>query len=279
MTRKWIGIALGGFLAVAAAVSVFYFSGSDEADAAKDRPRRSKRVHKDKVHTATNVVAKTGKKVKKAKKPKKRSKQEMRVEQRLARLRRQIAAESEVDPSLPRAERNALRGLRGALHDDNVAAAARYATQLRDSASAEVRAEAVQALGWFGNKAISELTGFLSDPDENVASEARMAWERSLSEIEDDAVKLQYIEVAMSSIENADMLDSISMNLNQVSDEKAAVKSMIHIIESGTPSGSAKAREAYEFMTGEEWRGRGPAMQWISEHDSEAADGAGDTEG
>lgn len=279
MTRKWIGIALVGFLAVAAVVSVFCFSGSDGADAAKDRPRRSKRLHKDNAQAATNVVAKTGKKVKKAKKSKKKLKQEQLVAQRLERLRRQIAAENEVDPSLPRVERNALRGLRGALRDDNAAAAARYAVQLRDSASAEVRSEAVQALGWFGNKTLSELTGFLSDPDESVASDARTAWERSLSEIEDDAVKLQYIEVAMSSIENADMLDSISMNLNQVSDEGAAVEAMIRIIESGTPAGSAKAREAYKFMTGEEWRGRGPALQWVSEHDSEAADGADDTEG
>jgi len=277
MRKMWIWIVLACLMAIGGAVAVFCGGSGADADSGRNRPRKVKRVRKDKVHSATNAVGKVGGKAKKAhgKSKKKPSKKDIEARRR-ARLLREVAAESEVDPSLPSADRNAIKGIRGALRDENVSAVMKYAEQLRGSASAEARSEAVQALGWFGDKAISGLTGFLSDPDEGVASEAMMAWDQALSGIEDDGMKLQYVEVAMSSIDDENMLDAIAMNLNQVSDEGAAVETMIRIIEGGGAAGAAKAREAYQFMTGEEWSGRGPALKWASEHRPEPA---GDVEG
>jgi len=277
MRKMWIWIALACLMAVGGAVAVFCRSSEADTDTGRNRPHKVKRVRKDKVHAVTNATGKVVGKVKKAhgKSKKKLTKLDLEARRR-ARLLREVAAENEIDPSLPPADRNAIKGIRGALRDENASAAMKYAEQLRGSASAEARSEAVRALDWFGDKAISGLTGFLSDSDESVSSEAMMAWGLALSKIEDDGMKLQYVEVAMSSIDDESMLDSIAMNLNQVADEGAAVETMIRIIEKGGAAGAAKAREAYEFMTGEEWSGKEAAMKWASEHHPEPE---GDVEG
>ncbi|MBR1920589.1 MAG: hypothetical protein IJ829_01140, partial [Kiritimatiellae bacterium] len=49
-------------------------------------------------------------------------------------------------------------------------------------------------------------------------------------------------------------------------DEKLAVESLVRVITgSGSKEGVAKARETYEFVTGEEWSGVEDAERWLAE--------------
>ena len=129
----------------------------------------------------------------------------------------------------------------------------------------EVRQAMVDTLGWFGEKAIPELTPFIADPDEDVAESAMNEWDSAVSSIENDGEKIGMTEMAMQVISDEDALESISGNYIGV-DEKLAVESLLRVIESGgNAQGIAKAKETYEFVTGEEFTDRAAAEKWIAE--------------
>ena len=129
----------------------------------------------------------------------------------------------------------------------------------------EIRQSMVDTLGWFGEKAVPELTPFIADPDEDVAESAMNEWDSTVSSIEDDGEKIGMTEMAMQVISDEDALESISGNYIGV-DEKLAVESLLRVIEGGgIANGIAKAKETYEFVTGEEFVDRAAAEKWIAE--------------
>ena len=129
----------------------------------------------------------------------------------------------------------------------------------------EIRQSMVDTLAWFGEKAIPELTPFLADPDEDVADNAMNEWDSTVSAIEDDGEKIGMTELAMHVISNEDALESISGNYLGV-DEKLAIESLLRVIEGGgSAKGIAKAKETYEFVTGDEFTDRAAAEKWIAE--------------
>lgn len=129
----------------------------------------------------------------------------------------------------------------------------------------EIRQSMVDTLGWFGEKAIPELTPFIADPDEDVAESAMNEWDSTVSSIEDDGEKIGMTEMAMQVISDEDALESISGNYIGV-DEKLAVESLLRVIEGGgSVKGIDKAKETYEFVTGEEFVDRAAAEKWIAE--------------
>lgn len=217
----------------------------DEAGPRKDRPRKKKKKKK-----------KTSKEERKARREAKRRKY---AKQLMERMRA-------VDETLSPAERKIAVGLRDGLENEDLSAVAKFAVLAGESGNVEIRAQAVDALNWFGERALSSLTGFLNDPDEEVASGARMAWEKGLSEIENESIQRAYLETAMPLIANREMLDSIAMNFNGMDDKGAAVESLVKIIESGNSDGSAVAKETYEFITGEKWSDKASALKWASEN-------------
>jgi len=268
-------LALTILAIVAALAAIFQFGGFADSGRGKDGAAPKSQRHENaterkapgrKLKSATKETAKAKKKGAGKKKKSAAKRRPAKESAHDARLKREVAARNEVDPSLPPAEQKALRGLREALDGDNAESTIKYAEALRGSASAEVRSEAVSALEWFGSKSLGVLTRYLGDADEDVASEAQNAWEHCLSEIESDTIKLQYVEVAMSSLDKSSALESLAMNLNQADDEGAAVESIVRIIKSGNNAGAAKAIEAYEFITGESWGGREKALRWAAEH-------------
>ena len=130
---------------------------------------------------------------------------------------------------------------------------------------AEIRQSMVDTLSWFGEKAIPELTPFIADPDEDVAESAMNEWDSAVSSIDDEAEKIGMVELGMQVITDEDALESISSEYIGV-DEKLAVESLLKVIESGgNAKGIAKAKETYEFITGEEFADRAAAEKWIAE--------------
>lgn len=129
----------------------------------------------------------------------------------------------------------------------------------------EIRQAMVDTLGWFGEKALPELTPFIADPDADIAESAMNEWDSAVSSIEDDAEKIGTIELAMQVITDEDDLESISSEYIGV-DERLAVESLLRVIEGGgSANGIAKAKEIYEFVTGEEFTDRAAAEKWIAE--------------
>ena len=151
------------------------------------------------------------------------------------------------------------------LDDENLEAALACAKEALNCKNAEIRQAMVDTLGWFGEKALPELTPFLADPDDDVRESAMNEWSMAVSGIEDDAEKIGTVELAMQVLTGEDELDDISGEYIGV-DEKLAVESLLRIIEAGgSKQGVAKAKETYEFVTGDEFVDRATAEKWIAE--------------
>ena len=151
------------------------------------------------------------------------------------------------------------------LDDENLEAALACAKEALNCKNAEIRQAMVDTLGWFGEKALPELTPFLADPDDDVRESAMSEWSMAVSGIEDEAEKIGTVELAMQVLTGEDELDDISGEYIGV-DEKLAVESLLRIIEAGgSEQGIAKAKETYEFVTGDEFVDRATAEKWIAE--------------
>lgn len=172
--------------------------------------------------------------------------------------------EDEDDGRTP-AEKALAARIEKALDDEDLKAALSCAEEAQACAVAEIRQAMVDTLGWFGEKALPELTPFLADPDEDVRENAMNEWSMALSSIENEGVKIKTVELAMGVLKDEDALESISSEYIGV-DEKLAVESLARIIAaSQSPAGVEKAKETYEFVTGDEWAGAEEAARWIAE--------------
>ena len=152
-----------------------------------------------------------------------------------------------------------------ALDDEDFELAVACAEEAQKCGDAEIRQSMVDTLGWFGEKALPELTPFLADADEDVRDSAMSEWTTALSAIEDEGVKIRTVELAMGVLNDEDALEEIS-NEYIGADEKLAVESLARIIEGGgSKEGVEKAKETYEFVTGDEWTDTAEAERWIAE--------------
>ena len=152
-----------------------------------------------------------------------------------------------------------------ALEDEDFELAASCADEAQKCGVVEIRQSMVDTLGWFGEKALPELTPFLADPDEDVRENAMNEWSMALSSIEDDVVKIKTVELAMGVLKDEDALEEISGEFIGV-DEKLAVESLSRIIcGGGSKEGVDKAKETYEIVTGDEWTDAAGAERWIAE--------------
>ena len=163
------------------------------------------------------------------------------------------------------AERALEERIEKALDDEDLEAALACVEEAQASAVVEIRQAMVDTLGWFGEKALPELTPFLADADEDVRESAMNEWTMALSSIEDEGVKIRTVELAMGVLKDEDALEEIS-NEYIGADEKLAVESLARIIEGGgSREGVEKAKETYEFVTGDEWTDVAEAERWIAE--------------
>ena len=152
-----------------------------------------------------------------------------------------------------------------ALDEEDFGLAVSCAPAALASARPEIRQSMVDALGWFGGRALPELTPFLADADADVRDSALMEWSSALSDVEDDGERIRIVEMAMQALSDEEQLEDIANEYIGV-DEKLAVESLLSVIEAGgTPAGVAKAKETYEFVTGEEFTNRADAERWLAE--------------
>lgn len=176
-----------------------------------------------------------------------------------------VDLEDDEDSKRSPAEKRLAAAIEKALDDEDLEQARRCAAEALTCADVEIRQAMVDTLGWFGAKALAELTPFMADADSDVAESARDQWEVGVSEIEDDAQRVKTVSLAMGAMKDEDFLESISGEYIGI-DEKLAVEALLGVIEGGgTAEGIAKAKETYEFVTGEEFSDRAGVERWLAE--------------
>ena len=152
-----------------------------------------------------------------------------------------------------------------AIDKDDLELARSIAEKALASDNVELREAVVDALGWFGEPAMAELTPFLSDPNAEVAEAAASHWKDALQEIEDDGIKAGVIEMSLKALANKDLLEDVADELIGI-DELAAVQVIANVMENGSEAAVAAAQEAYDSITGEEWSGVDAAEAWLKEN-------------
>lgn len=167
-------------------------------------------------------------------------------------------------------DRKNAEAVQSALDDNDLKATLAATEKALVSTNAEVRLNAVEALGWFGVEALPELTMCMADADEDVQQAAENQWELAVQEMEEPGSRFKVIAAAFSKLSNEDQLTSLGGLLDCAatewidgaeeqaeSDERrlAVVQSLVDIIE-GEGEGEKNvtaAREVYESVTGFEW--------------------------
>ena len=127
----------------------------------------------------------------------------------------------------------------------------------------DLRAHMVDALSWFGAAALPELTAFLADADPEVSEAAADAWQVALSDVEDDALKVETAQAAMTMLTNSDTLTMLMAEIAGNGDDLVTMQSIVDTIHDGTEEAVKVAMESYEDLTGEKWRDANAAEAWL----------------
>lgn len=132
-----------------------------------------------------------------------------------------------------------------------------------------VRELAVEALEWFGEKALPELTTMMGDKDEDVAQTAMSAWQTGLSEITDSSERALTAQLALKTISDPVALEMIGAEfanaatemIDDAEDDRQAGECRTQVVQAivdmmgdeSSQSRTAAAKEVYEAVTGHEW--------------------------
>lgn len=170
------------------------------------------------------------------------------------------------------ADRALLTRIEQALERDDLEATLACADAALRSPDVRVREEMVDALGWFSESALPELTPFLADADADVRRAALGLWDQALFGLDDDLAKIDAIEAVMHLVSDRDVLASVSDAYHGL-DEQQAVESLARLIQSADLPASVheQARETYRFITGGEWTDAEGARLWIEAECGESA--------
>ena len=136
----------------------------------------------------------------------------------------------------------------------------------------ELKVEAINALGFYGKDSLKDLMEFLKDPSQEVVDAATDRIALSLEELgsDDNAFRAEYIYTLLS-VDGLCGKDAVGRFVGQLeamgsSDGKAAVQTLVSLIN-GEGVGDVvktKAKEAYQFVTGEEYTTFDAAEKWYN---------------
>lgn len=148
------------------------------------------------------------------------------------------------------------------------------------SANPDVRLQAVEALGWFGEKALVDLVPMMGDVNEDVAQEAANAWEGGLAEVEDTSLKLAFARTALKAISDANALTMIGAQFSSAATELIdaaegdaasrlrveAIQTLVDLMDQpGSPKRAEVSRELYEEITGHGWISLDEAERYLQD--------------
>lgn len=266
MKDKKLLIACAVGVLLAAGGLVFWLSSSEPAAAEEDAQASAKKSRIATVDAAQRPKTPRQKRI--ASMKKKQTKKPV-----AAGKAKPAVAVAEADVELSEADQKQLDVIQDALDEENFVEVRRLAEKLIDHPSPEVRQRAVEALQWFGAKALESLTPFLADSSEDVREEAMSAVEQALSEMESESAKIAYIEslFQIKGACDADGLTMLSGELQGLDDSSAVVDAAVRVITANSnPAAVKEMREVYEFVTGDPYTTAEAAQQWKAENAGDA---------
>ncbi len=166
---------------------------------------------------------------------------------------------------LPPNERRLLTAIESAVDRESLSALQRLVDEAGASTNPEVRGDLVEALGWFGDRALLDLMPFMADPDADVAESAIDNWTTALADVDDEKDRSRYVVSAMKILTDKEALDAMIMQLDDC-DDLIGMQALIDVIESPNKAAAEVAREHYEFTTGEKYVDFDTANEWITEN-------------
>ena len=173
--------------------------------------------------------------------------------------------------------------IQDALEKEDLSAVIAAAEKALKSTNPDVRRDAVDALGWFGEGALAELTVWMADSDEEVAQAAMDRWEEGVSELEDANERLQTSLFALNTLTDKDALTMIGSQfanaatelIDEEEDEALAsqkrtegIQALVDMIEGGKPAHVEAASEIYEDVTGNKWISVDEAEKYLRDPDN-----------
>ena len=174
----------------------------------------------------------------------------------------QFGLEADEEAKLTDIQRKMLEEIRDACDEDDRKKVIRLVQQMQaseewpDGIPAIIKLEAIDALGWFGIDGLAELAGFLKDADPEVQKAAVDGFDEALSDPDiGDRQRAEILKVAAQVITDADALESMMMELDDMRNS-VAVEVSIVILKTGTDEAKAALLEAseerFEFETEDE---------------------------
>ena len=175
----------------------------------------------------------------------------------LEKARRMLATFDDDEASLTELHRQLIADIRASLDDNDLPRLVKIVQKMQmseewpDGIPVAIRKAAIDALGWFGGDAIPEIAGFLLDGNSEILSEAVEVYENAIFDADGDRELAYYVQAAAQAINNAESLESILMEINNMRNS-VAVETIKYIWENGTAAAKEALPEAIEFFTGEE---------------------------
>jgi hypothetical protein len=171
---------------------------------------------------------------------------------------------NEAGQAYPPSEQRFFASLDTAFDKDDLASIRNLSMEIVNSKNRDLREKVVEALGWFGEQSVVELTAFLSDQDEVVAEKAHDEWVAGIQQIEDDKYKGSIVGLALRGLKDKSMLEDVANELVGM-DELEALQVVVDVIEEG---GAAVpyVKDAYETITGDSWQSVEAAENWLAEN-------------
>lgn len=184
------------------------------------------------------------------------------------------------DVELTEKDRQTLISMQEALDDDNFNKVMQSAKDAMKSSEPAVRSKAVEALSWFGQRALPELTALMADSDSDVAEEARSAAESAVMGIDDSSMKfetaLAYTQAFKGNEEGMAMfIGTFALAANDLMAESEndpevcgkVIDAVSSLIALGGKCGK-EATERYTEITGYDWAGEEEARKWAADPDN-----------
>jgi hypothetical protein len=178
-----------------------------------------------------------------------------------------------LEDSYTPAERLLADRLQSALDGNRLADVREAVAKMKGQKNPDLKIEAIDALGFFGKEALSDLLPFLRDVSQDVVDSAVSRISSVLDELEENEkeFKADFITTMLSTrgLCNAEATDQFVGQLESIGsdDEKLAVRMIAQLIE-GEEIGEkikARAKEAYAFVTGDAYTTFEAAEKWYAE--------------
>jgi len=177
---------------------------------------------------------------------------------------RPVAESIDSRDDLTSEEKTILKSIEDAIDEDDLAALRKVLPAASASSNPEIRSELVDALGWFGDKAVLDLLPFMADKDSEVAESALAHWSSAVSDVGEKR-RAKLVEETMKILTDKETLEEIVDQLDDLDDVRA-IQVCVNLIESGNENAAEVAREHYEFVTGEEYTTFEAAEEWLKEN-------------